>query len=89
APNPSGAPSSGKYAANVASWNEPGWREIGFTLDTGSYYQYAAGGTTDTFTAVAIGNLDGDGTNSTFSRVGANANGEIQGAPVVITEELE
>ncbi|MFO0624296.1 MAG: prepilin-type N-terminal cleavage/methylation domain-containing protein [Polyangiales bacterium] len=87
--NPSGAPSSGKYAANVAAWNQPGWREIGFTLDTGSYYQYTATGATDSFTATAVGNLDGDGTNSTFSRVGANANGEIQGAPVVITEELE
>jgi type IV pilus assembly protein PilA len=89
AANPAAAPSSGKYAANVAAWNATGWREIGFTLDTGSYYQYSASGGTDSFTANAIGNLDGDSSNSTFQRVGAAAGGEIQGAPVAITEELE
>ena len=87
--NPSAAPSSGKYAPDVASWNNVGWREIGFTLDTGCYYQYAAAATVDSFTATALGNLDGDSTNSTFLRVGAAVNGEIQGAPVVITDELE
>ncbi len=87
--NPSTAPSSGKYVANVASWNATGWREIGFTLDTGSYYQYAAAAGTDSFTATAVGNLDGDTANSTFTRAGLSVNGEIQGAPVVITDELE
>jgi prepilin-type N-terminal cleavage/methylation domain-containing protein len=89
AANPGATPSSGKYAPNVAAWNATGWREIGFTLDTGCYYQYTAAGATDSFTATANGDLDGDGSLSTFQRVGAAAGGEIQGGPVAITEELE
>jgi prepilin-type N-terminal cleavage/methylation domain-containing protein len=87
--NPSGTPGTGKFTADVASWNVGEWRDIGFSLDTGSYYQYSAAASASEFTATAVGDLDGDGVHSTFQRVGITAGGEIQGAAVTITDELE
>jgi len=87
--NPVGTPGTGKFTSNVASWDVGTWRDIGFSLDTGCYYQYAASGTTTAFTTTAIGDLDGDSTMATFRRQGVANNGEIQGAPVQITNELE
>jgi prepilin-type N-terminal cleavage/methylation domain-containing protein len=89
AANPAAAPTQTKYAVNTPAWNATGWREVGFSLDSGHYYQYAATGGNAGFTASAVGNLDGDGTNSTFSRQGTIVAGEVQGAAIAITEELE
>jgi len=93
---PSSAPGSAKYPANVALWNaDANWAAIGFSLDSAHYYQYASPGSTaitsdgTAFTAYAVGNLDGDGTNSSFIRYGSISGGEIQGSQINITEELE
>lgn len=89
AANPSTAPSTAKYTPIVGSWNAAGWREIGFSLNIPHYFQYSAEGTSLAFTATAQGDLDGDSARSTFSRAGTVVNGEVQGSPVQITEELE
>ncbi len=95
---PSSSPASSKYAANNAGWTgDANWSAIGFSLDSGHYYQYSSPGTTGSaggsittgFTARAVGNLDGDGTNSTFERLGNLVAGEIQGTAITITDELE
>lgn len=86
---PTTAPSSGKYAANASQWQTGAWNDMGFSLDGSHYYQYSSAGGTASFNAQAVGNLDGDGTNSTFLREGHSANGEVQGSAVQITEELE
>lgn len=87
--NPSAAPSTGKYAVNTAAWNSPGWREIGFSLGGGHYFQYSAAAVTNAFTAQAQGDLDGDSSLSTFARIGTVVQGEIQASAVLITDELE
>jgi type IV pilus assembly protein PilA len=73
-----------KYQSSAADWNHgqiPGTRPVGFaclqfTMDQPQYYAYGftSSGTTgaagDTFTAVANGDLNGDGVLSTFSIAG-------------------
>lgn len=87
--NPSASPGNTKYVVNTTAWNAEGWREIGFSLDSGHYYQYSASAVTNAFTAQAQGDLDGDGTLSTFARIGTIVQGEVQGTAVQITDELE
>ena len=93
---PGSDPGSAKFPANVAAWNtDTNWTSIGFSLDSAHYYAYASPGLAaaptsgNAFTAFAIGDLDGDNTISTYSRIGAISAGEIQGGNVAITEELE
>jgi hypothetical protein len=62
---------------------------VSFSLDTGHYYQYACPGDTATFSARAVGNIDGDTSSSTFQRVGTVTAGEVQGSQIQITNELE
>ncbi len=87
--NPSGTPGTAKYAVNTAAWNVDGWRDIGFSLDSGHYYRYIATGNTGVFTARGEGNLDGDTDLSTFARSGSIVAGEVQGTAILITNELE
>ena len=93
---PGADPGSAKFAANIALWNSStAWTAIGFSLDSAHYYAYACPGSTavtadgTAFTAYAIGDLDGDNTNSTYERQGSISGGEIQGANIGITSELE
>ena len=87
---PTGNPSNVKYTPNVTQWvNDANWNAVSFSLDTGHYYQYICPGTTGSFTARAIGNIDGDNVSSTFQRVGTVTAGEVQGAQIEITNELE
>jgi type IV pilus assembly protein PilA len=74
-----------KYQSDVGDWNKGqvagaqpvGFACLSFTMDQPQYYAYAfsSSGTTgqakDTFTAVAQGDLNGDGVYSTFSVTGA------------------
>ena len=89
AANPSDIPTASKYAANNTIWHTGNWADIGFGLDSAHYYQYAATGSSTTFSATAIGDLDGDGTQSTFQRTGQLNGGEIQGSQILISNELE
>ena len=87
---PSGTPSASKFAAVPLSFtSDANWAAIGFSLDGPCYYQYSTAANASAFTASAVGNLDGDGTNSTFARAAALNAGEIQGGQIAITEELE
>jgi len=84
-----GTPSASKFPANVAAWTAAEWAAIGFSLDSAHYYQYSTTASADSFSASAVGNLDGDGAYSTFSRAASVNEGEIQGNPLAITDELE
>ncbi len=87
---PTTSPSANKYAANVALWSGNGqWTLLSFSLDSGHYYQYSSPGSATGYTALAIGNLDGDPNYSTFSRAGILNSGETQGTIVNITNELD
>lgn len=93
---PSNNPGSAKFPADVATWNgDANWTAIGFSLDAAHYYAYASPGTSaasngaNAFTAYAIGDLDGDDINATYERTAAVSGGEVQGANMTITNELE
>lgn len=87
---PVAAPSASKYPAQPTAFtNDSGWSAIGFSVDSPLYYQYSATATASNFNAIAAGNIDGDGTNSSFSRAASLNSGEIQGSQIVITNELE
>ncbi|MDB4929612.1 MAG: fimbiral protein PilA [Myxococcaceae bacterium] len=87
---PSTTPSASKYPAQPTNFtSNSGWSAIGFSVDSPLYYSYVASASASNFTAAANGNIDGDNINSTFSRSGSLNAGEIQGAQIVITNELE
>ena len=90
AQTPSAAPSASKYPAQPTAFTaDSGWSAIGFSVDSRLYYTYNATASASNFNAIATGNIDGDATNSTFSRAASLNAGEIQGAQIVITNELE
>jgi type IV pilus assembly protein PilA len=81
-----------KYQSTFADWNvdaagDSGFACLKFSIDQPQYYQYmyTTSGTTqpgDTFTAIANGDLNGDGVLSTFSLTGAiNSSFVINVAP--------
>jgi type IV pilus assembly protein PilA len=93
-------PGVGKSQVVLTSAANPGLSAIGFSLADPVYYQYnisasanmcgnAAGANIYTFNA--IGDLDGDGTQSTFElAVGSDTNNQLFRAPgLYITNELE
>ena len=87
---PAATPTASKYVAQPTAFTtNSGWSAIGFSVDAPLYYQYSATASASNFNAIAVGNIDGDGTNSNFSRAAALNAGEIQGAQIVITNELE
>ena len=93
---PGANPGSAKFPANIAVWNgDANWTSIGFSLDAAHYYAYASPGTatavngSPAFTSYAVGDLDGDDINATYARTATLAGGEVQGAQMVITNELE
>jgi prepilin-type N-terminal cleavage/methylation domain-containing protein len=87
---PVAAPTAAKYAANVSQWGaDANWTAIGFSLDSAHYYQYVSPGSTNNFTARAIGDLDGDAILATFERTGTIVSGELQGSNINIAQELE
>jgi type IV pilus assembly protein PilA len=73
-----------KYQSAPGEWNVAGWSCLKFTLTDPQYYMYtytsAAGGTGD-FTAMANGDLDGNGASSTFSLAGGVTSGVVFVAP--------
>ena len=87
---PAATPSASKYPAQPTAFTaDSGWSAIGFSVDSPLYYQYAATASASSFNAIATGNIDGDATNSSFSRSATLNAGEIQGTQIVITNELE
>ncbi len=66
-------PPCGAYRANIKAWyNEKCWRELSFAINKAHYYQYQYSSNNKTgslarFWAKAYGDLDCDGTQSTFT----------------------
>jgi len=58
----------------TGQWDNPSWQALTFAISDPHYYSYEytsdGTGTNAQFTARANGNLDGDGTLSTFERAG-------------------
>lgn len=80
----------------TGNWEGANWTAIKFGADSPVQYQYeanaAGAGTAASFTAYARGDLDGDGSQSLFTRVGSvnSASGEVEGgAGVYKSNELE
>ncbi len=87
---PSTPPSATKYPANVSRWtSDPNWTAVGFSLSDAHYYQYYTLGDGVSVGAAALGDLDGDGIQSTFNRVGYLVAGDLQFLPVGVFSELE
>jgi type IV pilus assembly protein PilA len=80
-----------KYQSAVSDWNagcptNGGFCCLKFSMDAPQYYAYSWASTTNTFTATANGDLNGDGITSTFQLLGAvNANGALNVAPNIIS----
>jgi type IV pilus assembly protein PilA len=81
-----------KYQSSKSEWETgdatKGWKCLKFEMTAPQYYQYnyiAAGAATDgdTFTAVANGDLNGDGTLSTFNAYGKIQNGRLNASPTI------
>lgn len=82
AATPTTVPGINKAAGN---WESADWQAVKFASDAPVLYQYVVSvggvGTTSSFTARAIGDIDGDSTTSLFERVGAvdATTGEVVG----------
>lgn len=101
---PASVPTAISYPANPSAWrHDPGWSALGFSISGPHYYQYRVEATNPhssgplngynqpepSFTVTAIGDLDGDGVLSTFSRVGYFFRGEFNRSQLVRVHELE
>lgn len=74
-PVPATVPAASKVQSNPTDWNHVGWACLRFSMTDPQQYQYnytvtATTGEGATFTAIAVGNLDGDSTNSRFEMEG-------------------
>jgi prepilin-type N-terminal cleavage/methylation domain-containing protein len=61
-------------AANPAGWTGP-WQALDFEIDEDSLFIYSYDGASQSYTAMAIGDLDCDGTEVTYTLVGSAVNG--------------
>jgi type II secretory pathway pseudopilin PulG len=79
-PNPAqGECKSGQSLAITAQeWQVPGWTAVHFAPEGQLFYRYRTTATADTFTIEATGDLDCDGTFSTFRMTGKVANGNLE-----------
>ncbi|MCB0309235.1 MAG: prepilin-type N-terminal cleavage/methylation domain-containing protein [Bdellovibrionales bacterium] len=93
APQPSSVPGINKASGN---WETADWQAIKFASDAPVLYQYdtvtGGSGTTSSFTARAVGDIDGDSTTSLFERVGtvdAGTGEVVGGAGLYSVSDLE
>jgi type IV pilus assembly protein PilA len=83
------APQGQKYQSTVADWNtggaNDGWQCIKFSLEEPQYYEYeysaATSAVSGSFSAIAHGDLNGDGNSSTFLISGAAYSGAVAISP--------
>ncbi len=70
-----------------------GWMCLGFALDAPQYYMYnytaTVSPTANSFSSIAQGDLDGDGTLSNFHRDGTVRNGEIVLSPAIVETDAD
>jgi prepilin-type N-terminal cleavage/methylation domain-containing protein len=84
---------TGKCPGGGVEWQNASWVSLSFSLPDPFLYKpkYTSAGTgaASTFTAEAVGDLDCNGTQSDFKRLGAiDANGDVTGSktPIVVNE---
>jgi type II secretory pathway pseudopilin PulG len=67
------------------TWRQPTWEALSFAIDDPHYFSYQydseGSGATASFTARALGDLDGNGVRSTFERSG-RSNAQLEVEPV-------
>ncbi len=86
---------AGKWEPQEVHWDRQTWHALNFAVSDPHYfaYQYESSGVdaAATFTARAVGDLDCDGTFSTFERVGrVDADADVTGGDrLIILNELE
>jgi hypothetical protein len=79
----------GKCPVGFAKWDDPAWKALFFELDHPHYYSYSFESTPDGFVARAVGDLDCDGTPSTFELPGKIVDGSVELGELVKTDPLE
>jgi len=94
-PTSVGVPKAQKYQSQTSDWGASdstdgtqGWRCLKFSMDEPQYYMYSyTSGNTDAnagnFTAVANGDLNGDGNTSQFTVLGSALSGAVAISPNV------
>jgi len=89
---------SQKYSPIAGTWDDATWQALNFAVEDPFYYEYSyastgsgAPGTDSAFTARAQGDLNCNGTLSTFERVGTvdDSNNINGGAGIYANQELE
>lgn len=72
-------------------WDDPSWVALDFAMTDPHYYsyQFTVGPDDRSYTALAYGDLDCDGTYSTYSVYGQVIDGEVQSGDVVSVKPLE
>jgi type IV pilus assembly protein PilA len=89
-PSSGAAPQAQKYQSSAADWNTgsgtSGWQCLKFSLEEPQYYEYeyTAGdtsGATGNFSAIAHGDLNGNGVSSTFLVQGSALSGAVAISP--------
>lgn len=91
---PAEVPHAEAVADAPGTWDNPTWRALGFEQPAAHYYSFTfhsrVRGPSVQFTAIAQGDLDGDGDLSTFSQSGeASSGGEAVIEPVYMYREVE
>jgi type IV pilus assembly protein PilA len=88
--NPTAVPKGAKGQPNPTTWNtDVGWKCLRFSLNEAVYYQYKYDASNETdpatgeFTAKAAGDLDGDGTASTWEYRGDMLQGQARLATTI------
>ncbi|MBX3199925.1 MAG: fimbiral protein pilA [Labilithrix sp.] len=82
--------SARKYMSSPSDWSgDPGFSCLGFEMSTPQYYQYDYKNAVDGFTAIARGDLDGDGVLSSFVLAGHVQGGLVVVAPTIVETNPE
>lgn len=79
----------GKCVPTPADWQHPSWQAVRFEIADPHYFSYELEPTADGFIARATGDLDCDGTFSTYEQRGTLKNGEVTLAEVTSKDPLE
>jgi type IV pilus assembly protein PilA len=83
---PDAPPPASKYQSTPSDWSgDAGWACLRFSMDGPQYFSYAYNSDDTTFSAVAQGDLNGDGTNfSTFTMSGKVDTDLTSGEKVIV-----
>jgi hypothetical protein len=84
------ATSAPKCSPDPQAWSGAPWQQLGFALPDPHYYQYKYSGSGRSFVAEARGDLDCDGTYSSYRIIGGvSPDGQVQIQGPIIQDEIE